>query len=408
MSFDLLNGFSLDALKEMPVLKVKPVISSFSNKKYYIVNYDKKKLTPDLYSSVGVARSIILNESGNIVCFSPPKAMRTIDFIKMYPDLNASFGEGKKKEIITEEFVEGTMINLFWDGDAWEMATKQNVGVNSAFYKGPKGDKKTFRTMFMDTGIDLNQLDKSICYSFVLQHPNNRIVVQYIQPMLTLVDAYSIDVEKKQVRSIFYGNGNGNGNVCNDVAQPLFCKFPIRYDNTSYTDLITTFASMNTPYYITGVVFRNIRTGERTKVRNPVYEEVKNLRGEHVKSQYQYLCLRQEGKIAEYLKYFPEKKSDFSQFRDKMHMYTISLYENYISCYIKKEKMLGEFPPHFRKHMFELHRMYMETLREKKQHISKMVVVDYMNLLHPSIVMHTLNYVVKQKENDVAQCENMM
>ena len=68
-------------------------------------------------------------------------------------------------------------------------------------------------------------------------------------------------------------------------------KFPEIYTMNSYTDAIHTYASMNTPYNILGVVLKNSLTGDRAKIRNPVYEQVRKLRGNQPKLQYQYLCV---------------------------------------------------------------------------------------------------------------------
>jgi tryptophanyl-tRNA synthetase len=85
-------------------------------------------------------------------------------------------------------------------------------------------------------------------------------------------------------------------------------QFPDKYVFSNYTELIEKFASANTPYDILGVIIKNNETGERTKFRNPIYEEVRSLRGNEPKLQYQYLSLRQNGKLASFLKYFPETK----------------------------------------------------------------------------------------------------
>ena len=79
---------------------------------------------------------------------------------------------------------------------------------------------------------------------------------------------------------------------------------------------------MNTSYDIVGVIIHNIQTGERTKIRNPIYEKVRNLRGNQPKLQYQYLCLRKEEKVEDYLKFFPENKSQFLEFSDQIHLFT--------------------------------------------------------------------------------------
>jgi hypothetical protein len=178
-------------------------------------------------------------------------------------------------------------------------------------------------------------------------------------------------------------------------------KIPTVYDWNTYTDLIDTYASMNTSYDILGVVIYNNETGERTKIRNPVYEEVRHLRGNQPKLQYQYLCLRKEGKVGDFLKYFPENKKDFSIFRDQIHLFTNTLFGNYISCYIKKEKPLIDFPNQYRTHMFNIHKQYLNELKEKNLYVTNTVVIKYVNNIHPSLLMFCLNFQMRKRNVDL-------
>jgi hypothetical protein len=177
-------------------------------------------------------------------------------------------------------------------------------------------------------------------------------------------------------------------------------KFPEIYHFDKYSDLVESFASMNTSYDIVGIVIHNRITGERTKIRNPVYEQVRNLRGNQPKLQYQYLCLRSEGRVGDFLKYYPENKKDFSSFRDQVHLFTDTLFTNYVSCYIKKEKPLIEFTEQYRTHMFNIHQTFINELREKKQFVTNTVVQKYVNNLHPSLLMYCLNFQMRKRNID--------
>ena len=42
---------------------------------YHILKYDKKWLTPDTANSVGLLRSLIFKDDGQIVSFAPPKSL---------------------------------------------------------------------------------------------------------------------------------------------------------------------------------------------------------------------------------------------------------------------------------------------------------------------------------------------
>ena len=146
-----------------------------------------------------------------------------------------------------------------------------------------------------------------------------------------------------------------------------------------------------------GVVIKNDITGERTKIRNPVYEEVRHLKGSRLKLQYQYLCLRHAGMLPEYLKHYPEFKEDMSKFRDQVHYFTDNLHQNYIECYVKKKKQLYEYSMQYQNHMRKLHAIFLDELRPQKMCVSNTVVIKYINSLAPSLLMYCLNYHLRQR-----------
>jgi hypothetical protein len=78
-------------------------------------------------------------------------------------------------------------------------------------------------------------------------------------------------------------------------------------------------------------------------------------------------------------------------------VFTETLFLNYISCYIKKEKPLIEFSEEYRTHMFNIHKQYLNELKEKKLFVTNTVVINYVNNLHQSLLMHCLNYNMKKK-----------
>jgi len=391
----LLNP-NLETISNSNILKLNKNMCRTNNSIYSVIRYDKNLLSYDLIQSYGLCRSVIVNSANNVVGFSPPKSISAETFIKQYPET----ADG----VVAEEFVEGTMVNVFFDHSigltgGWEISTRNTVGATSSFYK--HSSSKTFRQMFMEAAteckLDINRLNPDMCYSFVLQHPENRIVVPFSKPQLFLVGVYQIETI--------------NGNITVRTRDMEECKyffeqegvsvkFPQVYKFDTYSELIDKYASMNTSYDILGVMIHNRLTGERTKIRNPVYEQVRNLRGNQPKLQYQYLCLRKEGKVKDFLKFYPENKKEFSTFRDQVHLFTNTLYSNYVSCYIKKEKPLIEFSEQYRTHMFNIHKIYMEELREKKLFVSNTIVQKYVNELHPSLLMYCLNFQMRKRNID--------
>ena len=375
-----------------------------NNQLYKIITYDKSILNYDLVDSYGLCRSVIINSKNNVVGFAPPKSFQADKFLELYPI--------PSEDIVAQEFVEGTMINVFFDPTigltgGWEITTRNIVGATCGFFshhsesETQENTKQTFRTMFLEAAKEnnlvLENLNRKLSYSFVLQHPKNRIVIPIKKPQLYLVAVYFIDNNDPNNITIFTSDLQEN----KDYWFTTTIKFPETYAFNDYTELIDKYASMNTRYDKLGFVLYNKKTGHRTKIRNPVYEEVRHLRGNQSKLQFQYLTLRKEGKMKEFLKLFSKNKKDCSLFRDQLHLFTNTLFENYISCYIKKEKPLKEFSLQYRTHMFILHDYYKNVLKRQKLHVTKKIVIDYVNNLQPQLLMYSLNYNHNLHVNDI-------
>ena len=382
---------------------------------YDIFKYDKDVLTHDDYNKTGLYRSVIF-KGDSLVVVSPSKSMQYDSFTN-----NNVYGTS----IVSEELVEGTMINLFLnpildengntmkdnDGNCIgraEIATRSTVGGNVTFYQDDTAP--SFRRMFLEAcneiGLDfdnikLTQDGSFICYSFVLQHPLNRIVKPVKIPNIYLVDAYKIThdvnsedntrykVSKVDIRSELTRKELGL-NTCN-------MSYPVVYSGSSYEDIKVKYDDMSVDYTIPGVVFRNTQTGDRCKYRNKAYEEVRFLRGNQPRLQYQYLVLRQKGDVKSFLKYYPEKAKECDSYRCLVHNFTKALHANYRSCYVQKDKPLIEFPENHRTHMYNLHQKFIKDHREKKGYIGMPLVIKYVNEMPVSHLMHALNYNLKKR-----------
>jgi hypothetical protein len=397
---DIISPNSTECLSPLKINKIN--CESSNKQKYSIIRYNKSFLCDDQITTGGLLRSVILNKDNRVISFSPPKSIPFLTFSTLYPE--------KSTNIIAEEFIEGTMINVFWDSNigvsgSWEIATRSNVGADVSFYKDSTKPSITFRSMFMEAatyvGLDFNKLNPLYSYSFVLQHPQNRIVIPFSKPQLYLVAVYEIIHTEGNVVNIAPINMNIIKEQHDNWSQTTI-QFPEIYEDwNNCSELVEKYASMNTSYCVVGVVLKNLNTGVRTKCRNPVYENVRHLRGNQPKLMYQYLSLRQENKIKEYLVYYPEHKKEFSFFRDLLHKYTIALYQNYIDCYIKKQKPLKEYGEIYRTHMYNIHQMYVNELKEQGRHITNRVVIDYVNKVHPTLQMYALNFDMHKRQVDI-------
>ena len=388
---------------------------------YSILKYATGTLKCDDLQTLGLLRSVVLDVHGKILAYSPPKCVDPSPLTGRFSDDN----------IRVEEFVEGTMINVFYhkpngqeEGAEWELATKSCVGANIVFHSvhkkaepaepaaEPAEPKKTFRRMFLEcmneANLTFDALQKDCSYSFVMQHPNNHIVRDIANPTLYLIAVYKIDNEaltvEEQCRDEHLARINASTNHCT-------VRLPVQYDGIGLSELREMYTSLNAPYDFPGLVCRERSTDQRStdqrstdqrstgirfKFRNPNYERIKNLHGSEPKLQFQYLSLRQQGKVKEYLKLHPEHAVAFQKFKDQLHAYTDQLFANYIGCHVKKERPFAEYPAEFKTHMFRLHERYLNELREKKKHITLGQTIAYVNGLPPSHQIYALNYGVRK------------
>jgi hypothetical protein len=354
----------------------------YTNKSDYVIVKYNKNLPPELYNTYGLLRSVVLTGK-KVVAFAPPKSMVAEKFIIKYPE--------KTTEIIAEEFVEGTMVNLFFDCNCeeWEISTKNTVGGNVTFYDN---SKKTFREMFNEACVHnnlyINNLNKKYCYSFVLQHPDNKIVAPIFHPQLYLIAVYEIVQNNDYIFVIEENIMNFEIYDFFDITSTL--KYSTKYTFKNYTELIESYSSEYTPYNVMGVVVKNLVTGDRSKIRNPIYEKVKELRGNQPKLQYQYYVLRQNKKIIEFLKYYPEFKEKFDEFYTEVNQFIKTLHIHYLSFIVKKS--LKEISKEYKTHIFKLHYHYINNLKSENLRITHDEVTKYVNELHPRLLMHSINF----------------
>ena len=386
------------------------IIYSLNVEKEYIENHNiKEKIYETTFQSYAILNSsgeegettdnyhsvILEHPSKRLLSFAPP--IHTSDF--------ASFVGDNNDEAYVNEFVEGTFIHLFYDKriSSWEIATKRAIGGMYSYFHIPGKESITYREMIMEAfrekDMDLNELSfleflpKNYCYSFVLQHPTNHIVIPIEIPKMYLVSVYEIDDDKNTATFIspfVYQSWPEFTNLQDGVIyfpKQFICSI---YNN--YTNLIQTNASIHTPYTQMGLMFTNLNTGKRCSIINPNYEEISKIRGNHTNLHYQYLCLRRINKVMHFLNYFPQYKSLFYEYKEQMDNFINNIHQSYISYYVKKS---GVF---ISKKYFTIiysihHTVFIPSITSsyEKTIIKRSVIKEFINKMDPGKILHILN-----------------
>ena len=121
---------------------------SHNNRTYNILNYDRAYVCNNDYENSKYRSLVISFPEKKLLCFSCPKSITFDSFITKYPVLDS--------EILVNDIIEGTMINLFYDDriQNWQIATKSAVGGNYWYfrnqYDNTEKTQKTFNEMFLE------------------------------------------------------------------------------------------------------------------------------------------------------------------------------------------------------------------------------------------------------------------
>ena len=367
-----------------------------------LIKYIKSELNAENVKTLGLFRSVIVDNNANLLSYSLPKSYAFEEFVLGKPDEMTAIDYLSNFEV--SYMVDGTMINVFWNPNTndWEIATRSNIGANCSY-----NTEYTFRYMFLDCmnkcDLTFDMLDKNVSYSFVFQHPDNRIVENIQRHQIYLIAMFKFDEHK-----VMYHKKNEYAEKQEEILVDLELlqeqsdeDFKTNLDNM-IENMYTQNSIRKREEYIPGIMFINKKTGERTKIRNKGYEYIRRLKGNSNKDQFKYYSLRKLGQVKEYLKHFPEDSQKFHDMMKVVHEWTNKLFGYYIDCFINKTKHVKEYPYEFVPHICGLHDIYLKELRIKGQYINKYQVIQYVNNLEPERLMFAINYPIKQskKKND--------
>ena len=363
--------------------------SSTNYKIYKLVNYNQEKMTLPMIGTAGILKSLLFTNENKLISFSPPKSQPYEVFSDMFVNI---------QELQVEEFVDGTMISLFWDEqiNGWDIMTRRKIGANNFYYTYTLNDKQpTFRSMFYHAvehcNLDIDALDKSHIYSFVLRHPDNRIITKTSTPQLYLIEVYSIENTVDQDSLSYDINVVNRSNVIDTSAfKNSSVKTPQQFSFDTYIDMMTSLDSFDKDQSIPkGYILRDIETGTRSRLLCKTYMQIMtHMKCNFSDMRYMYLNLRSEKLTSKYLEYFPEHKQLFNYYHNWLCDYTHYLFAMYIECYMKKTKPLNTYPSNVRTHMFSIHKIYNE--RNKEKSIDMKDVMTYVNNMDVPLLYATL------------------
>jgi hypothetical protein len=236
--------------------------------------------------------------------------------------------------LYVEPALEGTLVRLYYYDDKWNISTKKCIDASKSKWLSEKNFYQLFLECLNNYNIE-EDLIKTNCYSFILAHPENNIVVKYNSPLLFHISTrdlltfqeidHKINIqtpERTKIEKDYLPNLLGQ--LLNDT-------------NLSYEGYIL----IDTKY-------------NRQKLKTLLYKRVRTIWGNTNNRFMRFLELRKDiGMLNEYLTYYPSDKDNFMIYESKVSQLANDILQYYLLKHVNKENI--KVPFYFSKIIYKLH-----------------------------------------------------
>jgi hypothetical protein len=307
-------------------------------------------------------------------------------------------GEGvpealKPSECTIESFVDGVMIGMFWDkySNRWRIHTRSTLDAACRYYS----QTTTFATLFWSTlsaaGVRPDVLDKTLTYTWILQHPENRVVCEVRSPRVTAVETIRVGVDAKvefvpvpretvpgTVRTTLPGGGGAVQSW--DSLRALLADWNRRFKHN-----------------IQGLVIKDGH-GRRWKVRTAEYNRVRVLRGNTPRRDWIWLNTWKGGPAAmhAYFLVYPEENAAANALIERWKSVTNDVYRIYVDAFKARTLDRKSIPAKYRPLVYGLHNKYMTELKPAGQTLTWKATVEWMNGRDLPQMLFVLNWELRQ------------
>uniref|UniRef100_A0A6C0JUU3 T4 RNA ligase 1-like N-terminal domain-containing protein n=1 Tax=viral metagenome TaxID=1070528 RepID=A0A6C0JUU3_9ZZZZ len=353
------------------------VIESESGEPYAIIRYVKGESRFNV-PGTGLFRSVAWDTVNNRpVCMAPAKANEGS------PPLNVNF-------VSIQDFLDGVMIQAFVTAEeptVLRIRSRTKMGANNGFYSSKTFNEmfveclaatpvRTTDTLLMHLRETMSEMNATSAFaSFVLQHPEHRIVEKLHSPDLNIVHVGTV-------------NATGAVVLCEHSSEwlpPLrrlqIPSYPVKMFHTDedIQSLMRRTAVQN-GFRWQGLVFKD-GVGGRWRMRSPGYMLLRTLRGAEAGPVDRFLRLRREGKVTDYLKHYSDERKEFWVYETNLRQRTEDALMAYVAVHKAHTLKFAALPVEYKPVVHLLHVEYLNNLRAQKETVKLSHVIRVVNSL---------------------------
>ncbi len=300
---------------------------------------------------------IVEKETNKVVCYTFDK-MEDMEEGTVNPVMDAGSSH-------LELSIEGTLMRVYYYGGRWMLSTKKCVNAAKARWLSKRSFQELFEEVFPVDAF--GRMDVNSCYSFILCHPENNMVVQYSAPQIFHISTREMNTFQEMDVDIGIQKVPHQPVVDGDLS------------------ILTTLASMTELSYEGYVLVDGYY--HRQKFMSNIYKKARDVWGNTNYRFYRYLELRKSGEEAllEYLTFFPHDKDVFAGFEVQF----VSLCQHVLEVYMKKNvEKKGTVPFYLKRLIFDIHGEFLKT----RVMTDIIKVMDWMTKLDVKLICHMYHH----------------
>jgi hypothetical protein len=231
-------------------------------------------------------------------------------------------------------------MRLYYYNDKWNISTKKCIDASKSKWIS----EKSFYHLFLECLSDYNieeSLIKTNCYSFILTHPENNIVVKYSNPQLYHISTRDLITLQE---------------IDNDIGITKLNKQKVEKD---YLPILIGQLLNDTNLSYEGYILVDCKYN-RQKLKTSMYKKARSIWGNTNNRFMRFLELRKDLlMLNEYLTYYPCDKENFISYENKISYLANDILQYYVLKHINKTNV--KIPFYFSKIIYKLHGDYFKN-----------------------------------------------
>lgn len=282
-------------------------------------------------------------------------------------------------KIYSEPSYEGTLMRAYNYNNEWILSTKKMIHSKRAKWISNKSFNELFYEILENNNL-FEKLDKNKCYSFILIHNENNVVIKYPENTIIHVATYDL-VNNKEVEEII---------SCNGVMKSVRTLLEISNNEELATYIEN--VKKDTTLENEGIVLIN-EDYVRQKFRKNLFCHIRNLWGNTNSRFYRYLALRKEPSILQdYLNYFSNDNNNFIDYENNIGNIACYILNIYRQKHVIKDG--NKIPFYLKDFIFKIHGDFLNS----KEKISYTSIMLHILTLDEAKFCFIMNNIEKDKK----------